>query len=85
MTLDVDDADLMWDILKIPPTTNEFKRYRMTHSDTWLTQERKVVQIKDMEISHIINCMNMLERSKQEDTRAYMGFIRELNSRTKTK
>lgn len=85
MPLDVNDADLMWDILKIPPTANEFKRYRMTHSDTWITKNRTILQMKDMEISHIINCMNMLEALKQEDTRAYMGLIRELNSRTKTK
>jgi hypothetical protein len=83
MTLDVNDADLMWDILNIPPTTNEFKRYRMTHGDTWLTKKREVLQMKDMEISHIINCMNMLEGIKQDDTRAYMGLIRELTRRTK--
>ena len=85
MTLDVNDADLMWDILNIPSATNEFKRYRMTHSDTWLTQEREVLHMKHMNIGHIINCMNMLEELKQDDTRAYMGFIRELNRRTKTK
>jgi predicted MPP superfamily phosphohydrolase len=83
--LNVNDADLMWDILNIPPSANEFKRYRMTHSDTWLTQHREVLHMKHMNIGHIVNCMNMLEELKQDTTRAYIGLANELNGRIKPK
>lgn len=72
----------VWDILSTPNNV-DFKKYRETHDMTWLTQERRVVWIEDMETGHIISCINMLERLGQEYTAAYTGLVNELGTRHK--
>ena len=74
------DEEYMWDILSTPPNIPH-KEYRKTHSKTWLTKERTILRIKDMESSHIINCINMLERAGQAKTKAYRGLIAEMQKR----
>ena len=74
------DKELVWDIL----TTDrhaDFKEYRRQHRTTWLTKEREVLVIADMETSHIISCVNMLERLDQQWTFAYGGLVEELRKR----
>jgi len=75
-----EDEQLAWDILSTPNNA-DFKEYRRMHYATWLTKERKVLLISDMETGYIINCINMLERLEQTDTKAYEGLIKELRKR----
>lgn len=71
---------LAWDILSTPNNA-DFKEYRRMHYATWLTKERKVLLISDMETNHIISCINMLEAVGQQDTLAWAGLIDELKKR----
>jgi hypothetical protein len=71
---------LAWDILSTPDNA-DFKKYRETHSTTWLTKDRKILLMRDMETAHIISCVNMLEAVGQIDTAAYKGLIDELRKR----
>ncbi len=75
-----EDQQLVWDILS---TDNhaDFKEYRRRHRMTWLTKDRKILLIRDMETTHIISCINMLERLDQQYTFAYSGLIEELRKR----
>ena len=74
------EEQLAWDILSTPNTA-DFKEYRMQHRKTWLTKDRKILLMRDMETKHLISCMNMLEALKQEYTEAYAGIIDELRKR----
>ena len=71
---------LAWDILSTPNNA-DFKNYRSQHRMTWLTKDRKILLIRDMETAHIISCVNMLEAVGQIDTLAYKGLIDELRKR----
>ena len=70
-----------WDILSTDTQTVDFKEFRNKYDHLWLTIERQLIWIEDMETDHIISCINMLERSGQADTRAYRGLTKELNRR----
>jgi hypothetical protein len=74
------EEQLAWDILSTPNNA-DFKEYRMQHRNTWLTKDRKILLMRDMETKHLISCMNMLEALKQEYTEAYAGIIDELRKR----
>jgi hypothetical protein len=76
------EEELAWDILSTPSDA-DFKEYRKTHRTTWLTKDRKILLMRDMETAYIINCMNMLEALRQEETLAYAGIIDELRKRGK--
>jgi len=75
-----EEQQLVWDIFS---TNNhaDFKEYRRRHRTTWLTKDRKILLIRDMETTHIISCINMLERLDQQYTFAYSGLIEELRKR----
>ena len=75
-----DEEQLAWDILSTPNNA-DFKNYRRQHRMTWLTKDRKILLIRDMETAHIISCVNMLEALGQEETLAYNGLIDELRKR----
>jgi len=75
-----EEQQLAWDILSTPNNA-DFKEYRRRHSTTWLTKDRKILLISDMETAHIISCVNMLERLDQQYTFAYSGLIEELRKR----
>ncbi len=74
----------VWTILSTPNDI-DFKKFRELHDDYWLTKERELIPIEEMETSHILNCVNMLERAGQEKTKAYEGLLREINRRTNIK
>ena len=74
------DKQVVWDILSTDRNA-DFKEYRRQHRTTWLTKEREILVIANMETSHIISCINMLEALKQEYTFAYGGLIEELRKR----
>jgi hypothetical protein len=74
------DKELVWDILSTD-RNEDFKEYRRRHRTTWLTKERQILVIANMETSHIISCINMLERLDQQYTFAYGGLIEELRKR----
>jgi hypothetical protein len=76
------EEQLAWDILSTPNNA-DFKEYRIQHRNTWLTKDRKILLMRDMETKHLISCMNMLEALKQEYTEAYAGIIDELRKRGK--
>lgn len=78
------DEEYMWDIISTSPNISH-KEYRKRHGNTWLTKDRRVLRIKDMDTGHIVNCIGMLERAGQEKTKAYRGLIKELKSRTRKK
>lgn len=70
-----------WDILSTDTQTVDFKEFRKNNDYLWLTKERQLLWVEDMETDHIISCINMLERAGQADTRAYGGLTKELNRR----
>ena len=70
-----------WDILKTDTQTVDFKKFREENDHIWLTKERKLLWVEDMDTNHIISCVNMLERCGQTDTRSYEGLCEELNRR----
>ena len=70
----------VWTILSTPDDI-EFRKFRETYDDFWMTKERNYLYIQDMTSSHIVSCINMLERCNQDNTRAYKGLIKELNRR----
>ena len=74
------DKQVIWDILSTDRNA-DFKEYRRQHSTTWLTKEREILLMSNMETSHVISCINMLEALKQEYTIAYGGLIEELRKR----
>ena len=74
------EEQLVWDILSTPNNA-DFKKFREEHSRAWLTKDRKILLIAHMETSHIISCVNMLERLEQHYTQAYEGLIEELQKR----
>jgi len=74
------DKQTVWDILTTD-RNEDFKEYRRRHRTTWLTKEREILLIANMETSHIISCINMLERLEQQYTFAYGGLIEELRKR----
>ena len=74
------DKQVIWDILSTDRNA-DFKEYRRQHSTTWLTKEREILLMSNMETSHVISCINMLEALKQEYTFAYGGLIEELRKR----
>ena len=71
----------VWDILSTDTQSVDFKKFREKNDHIWLTKERNLLWIEDMETSHIISCINMLERCDQSKTRAYDGLCNELNRR----
>lgn len=75
-----EDQQLVWDILSTDSNA-DFKEYRRRHRTTWLTKDRKILLMRDMETSHIISCINMLEKLDQQRTFAYSGLIEELRKR----
>jgi hypothetical protein len=75
-----EDQQLVWDILSTDNLA-DFKEYRRRHRTTWLTKDRKILLMRDMETTHIISCVNMLERLDQQYTFAYSGLIEELRKR----
>ena len=75
-----DDQQVTWDILSTDRNA-DFKEYRRTHRTTWLTKEREILLMSDMETSHVISCINMLEALDQQYTFAYGGLIEELRKR----
>lgn len=71
----------MWAVLKVDVQNADFKKFREANEYLWLTKERELYWIEDMETSHIINCINMLERVDQQYTKSYKGLVNELRSR----
>jgi hypothetical protein len=74
------DQQVVWDILSTDRNA-DFKEYRKRHRTTWLTKEREILLMSNMETSHIISCINMLEKLDQQYTFAYSGLIEELRKR----
>lgn len=70
-----------WDILSTDTQTVDFKKFREENDDFWLNEKRELIWLPSMETSHIINCINMLERCGQTDTKSYLGLCNELNHR----
>lgn len=70
-----------WDILSTDIHSVDFKEFRKTHDHLWLTKERELLWVEDMETNHIVAAINMLERCDQSNTRAYEGLTKELNCR----
>ena len=70
-----------WDILSTDTQTADFKEFRKVYDHVWLTKERELLWVEDMETSHIVSCINMLERCDQMNTRAYQGLCKELTRR----
>jgi hypothetical protein len=75
-----EEQEVVWDILSTD-RNEDFKEYRRQHRTTWLTKEREILLMANMETSHIISCINMLERLDQQYTFAYGGLIEELRKR----
>lgn len=74
------EQELAWDILSTADDI-DFIDYRKTRKNTWLTRERKILHVSDMDTDHIISCINMLERAGQQDTLSYQGLTQELTCR----
>ena len=70
-----------WDILSTDTQSVDFKQFRKNNDYLWLTKERELMLINDMDTNHIVAAINMLERCDQSNTRAYQGLCKELNRR----
>jgi hypothetical protein len=75
-----EEQQVTWDILSTDRNA-DFKEYRCQHRTTWLTKEREILLMANMETSHVISCVNMLEALDQQYTFAYSGLIEELRKR----
>ena len=75
-----EDQQIVWDILSTDRNA-DFKEYRRQHRTTWLTKDREILLMYNMETSHVISCINMLEALDQQYTLAYGGLIEELRKR----
>jgi len=67
----------MWTILSTPDDI-DFRKFREEHDEFWLNQKREIIWVPGMATSHIISCINLLERCGQSDTKAYDGLCNEL-------
>ena len=74
------DEDFMWDILSTPANI-DWDEFRYKHSNIWLTIERKILRIKDMNSDHINSCVALLVRKGQQDSAAFYGLTMELARR----
>ena len=74
----------VWTILSTPDDM-DFRKFRETYDDFWMTKERNYLYIQDMTSSHIVSCINMLERQGQDYTLAYQGLCREINERVQNR
>lgn len=72
---------LVWDILRTDINNIDFVDFRKQHKRAWLTKERKIILMSNMETEHIISCINMLESLGQTDTVSYQGLIEEVERR----
>lgn len=79
------DQKQMWVVLQCDIQTVEFGEFRKLYEDFWLTKERQLLMIENMESDHILNCIAMLERVDQQHTKAYEGLLREIYRRTNIK
>ena len=70
-----------WDILSTDIHSVDFKQFRKQYDHIWLSKERELLWVEDMDTNHIVSCINMLERCDQTKTRAYQGLTKELNRR----
>ena len=71
---------LVWKILSTPIDIG-FREFRESTDNFWLTKEREILCIEDMETDYIIKCINMLEQIGQDQTAAYRGLTKELSRR----
>lgn len=76
-----DNEQDFWDHLCIPDPNNRFQQHRLENDKIWLTKERVELIIAKMKTSHIQNCISMLERCNQTQTKAYRGLCAELSRR----
>ena len=74
------DKEHAWLILSTP-RNQDFVDFRMKHKKFWLTKDRKVLRIDQMETSHINHSIDMLTRAGQRDTLAFNGLTEELARR----
>jgi hypothetical protein len=72
----------VWDRLAIPDPNNFFQQHRLKNENNWMTRQRKVIAIVAMETFHIQNCIALLEKNNQTNTKAYRGLTAELEKRS---
>lgn len=73
------EADMLFDIIAL--RKNPFLEHRKRYSSKWMKVDGTVVKIKDMSTDHILNCIKLLDRADQDNTRAYAGLKKELLKR----
>ena len=81
MTL-TEEQQQAWDRLAIPDPNNKFQQHRLKNDKVWLTCERMNLAMVDMATSHIRNCIWLLEKNNQTNTKAYRGLTAELEKRS---
>lgn len=75
------DQKRMWAALNVDVQNADFVKFREENDLLWLTKKRQLCWIENMETSHIVHSINMLERIDQQYTKAYNGLIAELQKR----
>lgn len=82
---DFDDFDVPFDGDDFDPQDLVGRIPSKVQPGQWMTREGKIMNISDMERSHIINSMNMLVRVNGEDAAdshpKYLEFVEELSRR----
>jgi len=82
--MDLDEQQQMvWDYCAIPNPNNYFQRHRLVNDKIWLNRQRVAMLMTTMTTSHIQNCIIMLAKSRQSNTKAYRGLKAELAKRAK--
>lgn len=74
------DKEYTWVILSTPDDIG-FREFREMHDKFWLTKDREILRISNMETSHINHCIDMLTRAGQRDTLAFNGLTKEIARR----
>ncbi len=70
--------------LGLPRKPGKFVLHRKANDKFWMKRNGRVVAMTQMASSHIRNCLSLLDRAGQRNTKAYEGLWAELNSRPDT-
>jgi hypothetical protein len=82
--MDLDEQQQMtWDYCAIPDPSNFFQQHRLKNDKIWMNRQRVAMSMTTMTPSHIQNCIIMLAKSSQSNTKAYRGLKAELAKRAK--
>lgn len=77
-----DDAEAQWAVYQAELEVNEALTARAIKAKVWITKDGTEIKVKNMETSHIQNCISKIERDNWRT--GYLPILnKELEKRTK--